>query len=1053
MTQASMSLESDGANIELGASLLITTTTTTTTTSSSKYNKKWRKSLYIGFLISLKKPTTSTENYQESPPPSPISSVPYTSLPPTPPARTSSAKSSVGIDIPSHTQEVDIAEIVKKKDLKSLLELGGIGIVCDVLHGQSQHSSKKITRNLGVSFFGILWNSCKHNLYTISMLLISAFLSFATEFKQEGPKYGWHDGVAMVFALLLLIAFSSITNFCRERKMMKLAKKKGQWKFNVKRREASKAVRLTVSDIVVGDMVYLSPHDEVPADGLLVSGDTDILVLAEGMKNEKIDCEENPFLIAGSKVIEGHGCMIVTSVPNNSNSTEMKGSMGYHPKKRALLESLIEKPISYLDKASLFVFTLVALVLFIRLICKKDVDGGGLPDIKGNNVSVGLLTQLLENIFSRPRGRISILAGLFSVVILCVQHGVPIMVTLSLHYQNDKVVSDQEAVLNDLSICTTMGLVTVICIDVSGEIISKPMEVNKIWIGEAETDINKVEESETCPVVLDKLKQGVALSVLASRLSPSPMSNSFVYLAEKTWEMDIESFRENFHILEHGKLDSNQVGGGVLVRNVRDNEQVMHLHWSGAASTILEMCSQYYDRQGKCHSMENQKIKYGQVIQDMEDNGLKPIALAYRQTQVQELKQDELTLLALVGLKYKCRESTKKALKNLQNDGIHIKLVSTDDIMVVKETACELGIEVPVDGHLEGKELQDLNGKARLVKLGKAIAMGSFSPEDKLLMVRCLQDKGDVVAFIETQQLMTNHTSEVLKIADAGIVHNSLSKLIGSREGSGLSITCFSALKPIVKAGRSEYHNIQKFIQLQLTVGISGLLITLITTIFTGNSPLTEIQLIWVNALMCLLGGLMMVMELSSEEELVKQPYDRNQLIITKKIWKNIVFQVLYQASACIILEFGGHVTDREKQVRKTMIFNTFFLCQLFNLLNTMGFLKAEVFKIDVQKHCFSVALGSCFVMQVVVIEYAKGLAYCMRLNATRWAICVMVGAFSWVLEWILNKILSVFFSNTDTSPLDPPESTPQPSFYFYCGLPFMMLLLFPLGLAGIKFD
>ena len=135
-----MSLESDGANIELGASLLITTTTTTT--SSSKYNKKWRKSLYIGFLISLKKPTTSGENYEESLPPSPPSSLPYTSVPPSPPARTSSTKSSVGIDMPSHTQEGDIAEIVKKKDLKSLLELGGIGVVCDVLHGQSQHSSE-----------------------------------------------------------------------------------------------------------------------------------------------------------------------------------------------------------------------------------------------------------------------------------------------------------------------------------------------------------------------------------------------------------------------------------------------------------------------------------------------------------------------------------------------------------------------------------------------------------------------------------------------------------------------------------------------------------------------------------------------------------------------------------------------------------------------------------------------------------------------------------------------------------------------------------------------
>jgi len=135
-----MSLESDGTNIELSASLLITATATS---SSSKYSKKWRKSLYIGFIISLKKPTTSSENYEEieSLPPSPLSSV----LPPSPPARTSSAKSYVGIDITSHTQEGDIAEIVKNKDLKSLLEFGGVDRVCEVLAGQTHHSSSEVS--------------------------------------------------------------------------------------------------------------------------------------------------------------------------------------------------------------------------------------------------------------------------------------------------------------------------------------------------------------------------------------------------------------------------------------------------------------------------------------------------------------------------------------------------------------------------------------------------------------------------------------------------------------------------------------------------------------------------------------------------------------------------------------------------------------------------------------------------------------------------------------------------------------------------------------------
>lgn len=140
MSQTNIS--SDDGNIELGASLLI---------SGNKYNKKWRKSLYVGIMISLKKSSTFSSNYEES-----ASSLLYTSLPHSPPARTSSAKSFVSIDVVSHVQEeereednvveervrTDIARIVKEKDSKSLLELGGVGKVSGVLHGQTQHSSE-----------------------------------------------------------------------------------------------------------------------------------------------------------------------------------------------------------------------------------------------------------------------------------------------------------------------------------------------------------------------------------------------------------------------------------------------------------------------------------------------------------------------------------------------------------------------------------------------------------------------------------------------------------------------------------------------------------------------------------------------------------------------------------------------------------------------------------------------------------------------------------------------------------------------------------------------
>lgn len=119
-----------GANIELGATLLLTTT------GNSKYTRIWRRSLYIRFLISVKKPTTSIDNHES--PPSLLSSVPYTSLPP---ARTSS---SVAIDIKEEETEEhirrDIARIVKEKDLRSLGLLGGVDSVSAVLCRQHQHS-------------------------------------------------------------------------------------------------------------------------------------------------------------------------------------------------------------------------------------------------------------------------------------------------------------------------------------------------------------------------------------------------------------------------------------------------------------------------------------------------------------------------------------------------------------------------------------------------------------------------------------------------------------------------------------------------------------------------------------------------------------------------------------------------------------------------------------------------------------------------------------------------------------------------------------------------
>ncbi|KAL6329923.1 hypothetical protein AAG906_039838 [Vitis piasezkii] len=75
------------------------------------------------------------------------------------------------------------------------------------------------------------------------------------------------------------------------------------------------------------------------------------------------------------------------------------------------------------------------------------------------------------------------------------------------------------------------------------------------------------------------------------------------------------------------------------------------------------MCSDYYDCEGQIHDIKNQKSEFEQVIKEMEDNGMRPIAFAYKHTEVQELVEDGLCLLAIVGVKYQCHEEMKLAVR------------------------------------------------------------------------------------------------------------------------------------------------------------------------------------------------------------------------------------------------------------------------------------------------------------------------------------------------------------------------------------------------------
>ncbi|XP_026441911.1 putative calcium-transporting ATPase 13, plasma membrane-type, partial [Papaver somniferum] len=221
--------------------------------------------------------------------------------------------------------------------------------------------------------------------------------------------------------------------------------------------------------------------------------------------------------------------------------------------------------------------------------------------------------------------------------------------------------------------------------------------------------------------------------------------------------------------------------------------------------------------------------------------------------------------------------------------------------------------------------------------------MARSSPFDKLLMVQCLKQKGHVVAVTGDG----TNDAPALKEADVGLSMGIQGTEV-AKESSDIVILDdnFATVVTVLRWGRCVYTNIQKFIQFQLTVNIAALVINFIAAASAGELPLTTVQLLWVNLIMDTLGALALATDRPTEELMKKPPVGRNQSLITNVMWRNLVAQALYQIFVLLILQFKGNVIfGVNEDVKNTLIFNTFVLCQVFNEFNARKLEKKNVFE------------------------------------------------------------------------------------------------------------
>ncbi|KAK4405771.1 putative calcium-transporting ATPase 13, plasma membrane-type [Sesamum angolense] len=850
--------------------------------------------------------------------------------------------------------------LVEGRVMDQLIEHGGVQGVAATLETHIQNgildgSSEDI--NCRKQFFG-------SNSYPASPPTMGFFHCLQKEFMD------FTNIILLVCAALYLVLATS--NFRQNRKLDNLFEFNKNILVDVMRH--GRRYVISKFEIVVGDIVCLKNGDQVPADGIFIKGSlkVDESRMAAGRDRVEIN-HENPFLSSGSKIIDGCATMLVTAVGMKTSWGRMMSTIVRDPNEETPLHDRSRKLTLILGMFGLAMALLVLVRLLVGYFTGKTRDEFGNVEFIGSRTKVDDLIRSL----------VDIIATAVIIWVVAIRGGFSLAINLTLAHSTKRMMADQ-AVVRNLSACEVLASAKTICTDMKRIIASKQiMRVLRFFVG-----VDSMEGRSYTSIaanVLELFFQGIRhTSAHVHNFFPvTRIDETILSWAVHSWNMEMENIRQ-FSILNVKPSCSESWGIGISLRNQADNR--IHLHWKGDADSILPLCSHYYDSSGNMIALSNhvERERFLQIIEQMASSRLRCVAFAHRQ-----LSEDE------------------EAFQVCRRAGIHVKLVTSENVSRARAMVLECGIlspgeEVSERLVVEAQAFFNYSEEEQRQRVGDIMVMAMSSDEHKRQMVQLLKANGHVVAVTGD----CANDAPTLQEANVGIAMGEQSTEV-AKECSDILILDdnFANVVKVVRCVRCIRNNIQKFNQFQLTANMAFLVMYTVTILSSGNAPLTIAQVLWANLVINTLGALALATD-KPTEAVMKQPVYHAGILMTNIMWRNMIAQALYQIAVILTLQFiGESIFGVGEEVVATLIFNTFVFCQVFNLVNARNPEEKNVFVGILKNRWFIVITWIIVILQVILVEFLNRFFHTERLNWKQWAACVGIAAFSWPFDWLVKCI------------------------------------------------
>nr|CAB3461081.1 unnamed protein product [Digitaria exilis] len=824
------------------------------------------------------------------------------------------------------------------------------------LYGTNKHAEKPPR-----SFWMFVWDAL-HDL-TLIILMVCAVVSLAVGLATEGWPKGIYDGLGIMLSILLVVVVTASSDYNQSRKFMELDHEKQKVYVHVTRDRKTKKV--LIHDLVVGDILHLSIGDVVPADGLFISGYC--LVIDESSLSGESEpvhvSEENPFLHAGSKVLDGTAKMLVTAVGTRTEWGKIMDTLNDDGVDETPLQVKLNGVATIIGQIGLVFAILTFLVLLVRFLVDKGMH-------------VGLLNWSAHDALTI----VNYFAIAVTIIVVAVPEGLPLAVTLSLAFAMKKLMSDK-ALVRHLAACETMGSSSCICTDKTGTLTTNHMIVDKVWISDVsksvngDTNFNKL-KAATSESVVAILIQGIFVNTGSEVVKGDDGKRNILGTPTEVALLEFGLSLQGDLYDEYKKLERVRVEP---FNSVKKKMSVLiqlpnggfRSFCKGASEIILEQCDNVLDSEGNITSLsEIQKKKVLNTINSFASEALRTLCIAFKDiseiSDDQNVPEDGYTLIALFGIKDPVRPGVRDAVMTCLAAGIKVRMVTGDNINTAKAIAKECGILTEDGIAIEGRELHDKSTDELKELLPKIQVMARSLPMDKYKLVTSLKSMYQEVVAVTGDG--TNDAPALCE-SDIGLAMG-ISGTEVAKESADVIIMDdnFSTIVNVARWGRAVYLNIQKFVQFQLTVNIVALIVNFISACIIGvqtyhqysTAPLTAVQLLWVNMIMDTLGALALATEPPNDEMMKRPP--------------------------------------------------------VFNEINSREMEKINVFRGIFQNWIFIGIVTATVLCQVIIVEFLGTFANTVPLSWELWLLSVILGSVSMVVAVIL-KCIPVESRNTDNKP------------------------------------